>query len=296
MKTYVKFHSHHKLRRSVIQTIWEIFLKRKLLVIASLVLLIVIPIVVMTFQYTTTSEAAWFDDAWLYRKAIELPSHSANEGNVYVTAPTFDATDATKFQSDCGDLRFTNQNGEKLPYFVVSCNATATIHVQFKLLPAGATTYYMYYGNPSAQNGFSSADFTTAATGLGSQTLATEEKSPAPIAYWKFDEGYGTTAKDSSQNANNGTFGASTAAPVWQSEDQCISGKCLYFDGSNDVVSVANSTSLQVTGDQTIVMWLKPLQLGARRNPIAKAYGGEGTITFEPGNTLNYYWGTGGGI
>jgi len=295
MKTYVKYHSHRKVRGPVIQSIWNMFLKRRLLVGSFIILLVVLPIVVMTFQYTKTSEAAWFDDSWSFRKAISIPSHSIDESNVYVTAPTFDATDATKFQSDCGDIRFTNQKGESLPYFVVSCNASANIHVLFESLPAGANTYYMYYGNPAAQNGFTSIDFATAATGLGSQTLASEEQSQAPIAYWKFDEGYGTTVNDSTKNANNGAFGASTAAPTWQSEDQCIAGKCLYFDGSDDVVNVANSSSLQVIGDQTIAMWLKPIMLGARRNPIAKAYGGEGTITFEPGNSLNYYWGTGGG-
>ena len=33
-------------------------------------------------------------------------------------------------------------------------SATANIHVQFDTLPAGASTYFMYYGNPSAANGF----------------------------------------------------------------------------------------------------------------------------------------------
>ena len=58
------------------------------------------------------------------------------------------------------------------------CSATANIHVQFDTLPAGASTYFMYYGNPSAANGFSSADFSTATTGLGTQTLAAEENPP----------------------------------------------------------------------------------------------------------------------
>jgi len=211
------------------------------------------PIVFFTLNNARSSVAAWFDDAWTYRKAINIPTHTATENNVYVTVPEFDATDTTKFQVDCGDLRFTKTNGELLPYYVVDCDATATVHVQFDTLPAGETNYYMYYGNPGAPNGFSSSDFATAATGLGTQTFASEEISPAPVAYWKFDEGYGTVINNSSQNGYAGSF---VGSPVWQSEDKCLSGKCLYFDGVDDVVDVTNGPLLG-TGDFTISVWAK---------------------------------------
>ncbi|NQX97949.1 MAG: LamG domain-containing protein, partial [Flavobacteriales bacterium] len=69
----------------------------------------------------------------------------------------------------------------------------------------------------------------------------------------------------------------------------------LDFDGSNDYVALGNPTQLQITGDMTIEMWLKPDNFSNRKNPYAKAYGGEGTITQEPNGTLNYYYGTNGG-
>lgn len=69
----------------------------------------------------------------------------------------------------------------------------------------------------------------------------------------------------------------------------------LDFDGSNDFVALGNPAQLQITGDMTIEMWLKPDVFSARRNPYAKAYGGEGTITQEINGTLNYYYGTNGG-
>ena len=69
----------------------------------------------------------------------------------------------------------------------------------------------------------------------------------------------------------------------------------LDFDGSNDYVALGNPAQLQITGDMTIEMWLKPDNFSARRNPYAKAYGGEGTITQETDGTLNYYYGTNGG-
>ena len=59
--------------------------------------------------------------------------------------------------------------------------------------------------------------------------------------------------------------------------------------------SLSFSDAPNITGDQTIAMWVYPTSNGARRNPWNKAYGGEGTITHETNGTLNYYWGTHGG-
>ncbi|HCS78817.1 TPA: hypothetical protein DIV55_03660 [Patescibacteria group bacterium] len=81
-----------------------------------------------------------------------------------------------------------------------------------------------------------------------------------PVAVWHFDEGVANTctngtddACDSSGNGNDGAFGATTAAPTIQTEDKCVSGKCLYFDGSNDTVTVANT----VTGVQSVSFFVK---------------------------------------
>jgi len=69
----------------------------------------------------------------------------------------------------------------------------------------------------------------------------------------------------------------------------------LDFDGTDDYVNLANPTALQITGDMTIEMWLYPTDFSERRNPFAKAYGGEGTITQETSGGLTYYYGTNGG-
>ncbi len=69
----------------------------------------------------------------------------------------------------------------------------------------------------------------------------------------------------------------------------------LLFDGVDEYVNIGNQANLQITGDLTIEMWLKPTDFAARRNPYAKAYGGEGTITQETDGTLNFYYGTSGG-
>jgi len=118
------------------------------------------------------------------------------------------------------------------------------------------------------------------------------------VGIWDFDEGSGTTATDTSGYGNNGTL---TNGPVWR----CASsnpnytpsgGGCsLQFDGNNDYVNLGNPVSLRLTGNQTIEMWLYPTSFGARRNPYAKAYGGEGTITQETDGRVSYYYGTCGG-
>jgi hypothetical protein len=74
----------------------------------------------------------------------------------------------------------------------------------------------------------------------------------APIAHWKFDEGEGNIAYDSSGNGNNGTiYGA-----------QWVQGKfasALSFDGVDDYVEVPNSPSLNPTNEITVEAWFYPM-------------------------------------
>jgi len=82
-----------------------------------------------------------------------------------------------------------------------------------------------------------------------------EETGPAPVGYWKFDEGYGTSARDSSSYKNNGTLtnmstsGTSTAWVVGKVN------KALQFDGSNDYINVPYNASLQPTDNITVSAW-----------------------------------------
>jgi hypothetical protein len=120
-----------------------------------LVLLVILPLYFIFFH---KSAAAWFDENWYYRKSIDITNNTTTETNVYVSL-TVDTSDTTKFQTDCGDLRFTKYNGELLPYMVnLGCGTTATsVSVAFDSFPAGQQTIFEYYGNPSAPNGFTNA-------------------------------------------------------------------------------------------------------------------------------------------
>ncbi len=71
------------------------------------------------------------------------------------------------------------------------------------------------------------------------------------VGYWKFDEGSGTTAYDSSGNNNNGTL---VNNPLWQSN--CRVGNCLYFNGVNQYVVVTSSDLLNLTNVGTVLVWI----------------------------------------
>jgi hypothetical protein len=106
---------------------------------------------------TKPAEAAWFNDNWSYRKALTLTGSGA-ESNKYATLSSYDASDTSKYQSDCGDVRFTSQDGALLPYTVTSCGASTTFHINLTSILDGTQTIYLHYRNPSVVDGFASAD------------------------------------------------------------------------------------------------------------------------------------------
>ena len=92
-------------------------------------------------------------------------------------------------------------------------------------------------------------------------------QNPSPVGQWNFEEGTGTTAKDTSGNNNNGTL---TNGPTWAAGKM---GTGVNFDGVNDHVDVVNSISLS---DGTWESWIKP---------TATNYGGSGGYIIEGSGT-----------
>jgi hypothetical protein len=219
--------------------------------------------IVALLKLTTDKKvsAAWWNDSWMYRQTINISSHTNSESNVYITV-TINIGSTQKSQPDNGDFRFINQNGQILPYFVNSGSGTTApvFHINLNNFPSGSQDIYAYYGNSSTENGFSASDFSTQASNYTIGSYGAEEFGGGPIAYWKFDEGSGTTAYDSSSNKYNGTIGTGNSSPTWQTDDMCISGKCLFFNGSNSI-SLPNDlvpvSDIRVRGI-TYSAWVKP--------------------------------------
>lgn len=130
-----------------------------------LILLLVLGVSTAAFLYLTTSDtsAEWFNDNWAYRQKIVVTNNTTDETDVYVAfdvGDVLDTSDSGKYQDDCGDIRFTTQNGQILDYVINSgCGTSSTdIDVLMDSFPAGAQNIYMYYGNPAAEDGFETID------------------------------------------------------------------------------------------------------------------------------------------
>jgi len=229
------------------------------------------------FFGTKSAEAAWFNDNWGYRKSLTF-THNATVSTPSKVKFDIDTTAApTDFQADCGDVRFTSPNGDILPYYYDSaggaCDTNSTdFYVLIPSIINGSNYIYIYYGNPSITDGTRSANFsesTTTPSG-GAASVGSEEKAPSPTGYWKFDDGQATTAQDATTNNRDGTLtnmaSPGTGNSGWQTEDKCIAGKCLKFDGTNDYVTTGvNATNFITASAGTLSVWYKPI--GAALTP-----------------------------
>ena len=88
-----------------------------------------------------------------------------------------------------------------------------------------------------------------------------------PVAWWKFEEGSGSYAYDSSVNSNTGTLYYMDSSDWVTGHD----GGALDFDGGNDYISVNDSDSISVGGgDYTICAWIYPHSISGSRGIVAK--------------------------
>jgi len=241
-------------------------------------------------------KATWWNDGWHYRQAINISSHTSSESNVYITA-SINIDTTTKAQTDDGDFRFISQSGDSLSYYVVSGVGTTniTFHILIPSFTSGASTIYTYYNNTTIDDGFSTSDFSTEASNYTIGSLSSEEVGGGPIAYWKFDEGVGSTAYDSTSNKLN----ANLVNPKWQAG---ISGNA--FDGSSGgSISIPDNNLLDISNNLTISFWYYPRSTHTNyaNHPVTKWSGtADANFVFYEfgnggsGNTYMWYANRGG--
>jgi len=98
---------------------------------------------------------AWLE-GWQYRKPITITEQSGNtltDYQVRLEIDTASLISQGKMNSDCSDIRFTDENDNEIPYWIESgCNSANTvIWVKVPEIPtSSSTTIYMYYGNSDA--------------------------------------------------------------------------------------------------------------------------------------------------
>ena len=251
--------------RHIQHTIYNILRKLRLRTwIALGLILVLLPLVILTLYRPSSTQAEWFDEAYAYRQKFSF-THDADISDKRAITFSLDTAElilASVMQADCDDTRFTDINGKLLEFDLTgTCDNAATAYeVIFESIINGTNVGYVYYGNPSAINAEIDSTVYTALTPSGGDPAitdrASEEKSPGPIAYWKFDEGTDDTCSGGSNDTCDSTSSAADGAnsgATWQTENMCVSGKCLLFDGTDDVVTVADT----VSGVQSVSFWVK---------------------------------------
>jgi hypothetical protein len=109
------------------------------------------------FQFAAKkAAAAWWNDAWSYRKSIEVANSSGStltDFQIKILDNKDLSADITagKIQASLNDLRFTDNNGKLLDYWIEDSTATSTdVWIKIPTLPTSGATVYFYYGNFSA--------------------------------------------------------------------------------------------------------------------------------------------------
>jgi hypothetical protein len=94
------------------------------------------------------------------------------------------------------------------------------------------------------------------------------------VAAYAFDEGAGTAAADRSGNGNNGSL---VNGAAWSTTAKF--GAAASFDGSNDRIDVADSSSLDLTSGMTLEAWVRPTANSSYRTVLLKEVSGELTYS-----------------
>jgi Concanavalin A-like lectin/glucanases superfamily/Domain of unknown function (DUF2341) len=243
--------------------------------IVSLVLIVLfLPVVLFSIFRPAGSEAAWFNDSWGYRQRFSFTHNaSLSERRVTVTVNTSTLVTAGKMQSDCDDARFTDINGLVLRYQLVSgCNTASTsFDVLFPSIVNGANDAYIYYGNTtSLSRSEDISSYTSLSPSGGAASLSSEEKGTSASVYYKFDELADNRCtggtNDVCDSIGSSVDGAISGGATWRGSHLCVSGGCLQFDGSDDVVTVSQNSRInlsdQLAAAFTYSTWIRPMGAG----------------------------------
>ncbi|MBU2519979.1 MAG: DUF2341 domain-containing protein [Nanoarchaeota archaeon] len=121
-------------------------------------LLVIITSYVIFFSTQANAQDEWWNENWQYRQKITVDENSGTtltEYQVRLLVDTSSLVSASKMNSDCSDIRFTDDAGQGIDYWIENnCNTLSTvIWVQVPQITAsGSADIYMYYGNPSANS------------------------------------------------------------------------------------------------------------------------------------------------
>jgi len=202
---------------------------------------------------------------WSYRRSVTISNNGTEQTDYQINVILDGTFNYSETASDGSDIRF-NYDGISLRYWIEYWNQSgnSSIWVKVPLIPSGGKVIYMYYGKPGE----------TAASNFDN-TFTKNSGFSGLVAQWHMDEGSGSSIDDSSSGSNDGTIsGASWAGAdggKWFTSTTAgfSTGDSLSFDGTDDYVTVADSTSLDVTAI-TIALWIKAGSVSSTQYLVAK--------------------------
>ena len=152
-------------------------------------------------------------------------------------------------------------------------------------LITGATYYFCVtaYNSVGSESGFSSEVWSTPSAVVTTNPPVPPSSGGSLVAAYSFDEGSGTTVFDSSGSGNNGTIRGAN----WVTYGRF--GRGLAFDGSTSVVSVNDSSSLDLTSGMTLEAWVYPSSFSSWNDIIYKGgdvYYLEAATSVTPGASV----------
>ena len=129
--------------------------------------------------------------------------------------------------------------------------------------------------------------------------LTKNEEKPLAMAlgaYYRMNDGSGTTITDNSSNSNNGTMTNMDCSSDWVSNTLFGQDYALDFDGSNDYVIVSDDNSLDNDNYITISMWINAESITNKDCLISKRssteQSGNYALRFNSSKQLKWYiWG-----
>lgn len=194
--------------------------------------------------------------------------------------------------SNCGGLEPSQGSGWLAPGGMVFTTVEADSTRYLLGFPYNTSVTYSYLSFAKLSPDGKYVLFTSDMDGSGRSDLFLAQvptqivNLPAPIAYWKLDEGSGTTTTDSSGNGHTGTL---VNSPQWTAG---ISGDALAFNGTNNYVTVANSGGLNQY-PLTVSAWFKTTSTSGVHGLINKYVAGSLNgyqIFLNNGNLCAWYF------
>lgn len=117
-------------------------------------------------------------------------------------------------------------------------------------------------------------------SGIDVSVQITPTSSSGLVAAYSFNQGTGTTLLDSSGNNHHGTVSGAN----WVTG---FAGNALSFDGVNDMVSIADANSLDLTNGMTLEAWVRPVDLQGWATIIAKEAGSTNAYSLYASDDTN---------